>query len=90
MKMKKACMSVSVILQFLSLKKMLFDREHNSTDDCYEYKPDNVSFTHLVGLGAIRYYFSFHHEFAVFQRDGCHLSMESISALAGQTIMLSM
>ena len=83
-------MSVSVILQFLSLKKMLFDREHNFTDEYYEYKPHNVSFTHLVGLGAISYYFFFDQEFAVFQRDGCHLSMESISALAGQTIMLNM
>ena len=69
---------------------MLFDREHNLTDEYDEYKPGNVSFTHLVGLGAIYYYFSFDHEFAVFQRDGRHLSMESISSLAGQTIMLNL
>ena len=34
---------------------MVFDQEHNLADEYYEYKPDNVSFTHLIGRDAIYY-----------------------------------
>ena len=59
MNMKNACINFSVILQFLSLKKMVSDKEHNLADEYYEYKPDDVSFTHLIGRDAIYYCISF-------------------------------
>ena len=38
---------------------MVFDQEHNLADEYYEYKPDNVWFTHLIGRDVIYYCISF-------------------------------
>ena len=84
----------------------MFDKERNLADEYYEYKQDNVTFTHLVGLDAIYYYISlkktirflmlimsllFFKDFltntSLPRRAGAHLSMESVIALAGQTMI---
>lgn len=36
---------------------MVFDKEHGLADEYYNYKSDDVGFTHLVGLDAICYTF---------------------------------
>ena len=37
---------------------MAFQKEHDLADEYYNYKGDDVGFTHLVGLDAIYYCFT--------------------------------
>ena len=44
-------------LAISQLKKMAFQKEHDLADEYYNYKGDDVGFTHLVRLDAIYYCF---------------------------------
>lgn len=48
---------------------MVFDKEHGPADEYYNYKSDDVGFTHLVGLDAICYYVSFKKVDKIFNGD---------------------